>query len=78
MTDANPKSINLTEVKVVGYCHHCQLRLLNYLPIWVVKDDDFLCPYYNARKLAFCSKGCLDKQLAFVLEKLKEARNKNP
>jgi hypothetical protein len=74
MTDTSPQIINLNNVKVVGYCHHCQQPLLDCNPVWVATDDDFLCPYYNARKLAFCSKECLDKQLAFVLEQLRLAR----
>ena len=78
MTDTSPQIINLNKVKVVGYCQRCHQPLLDCNPVWVVNADDFLCPYYNARKLAYCSNECLDKDLSFVLDKLKEARSKNP
>ena len=70
----NSNVINLNKVTVVGYCNRCRQPLLDCLPVRVVNGDDFLCPYYGARKLAFCSKDCLEKQLEFVLKKLKEAR----
>lgn len=70
----NSNVINLNKVTVVGYCHQCRQPLLDCLPVWVANGDDFLCPYYGARKLAFCSKDCMEKQLEFVLKKLKEAK----
>ena len=78
MTKTDPQIINLNKVQVVGYCHHCQQPILDCIPVWVVNADNFLCPYYGARRLACCSKECLEKQMEFVLGKMKEARTKNP
>ena len=72
----NSNVINLNKVTVVGYCMQCRQPLLDCLPVWVANGDDLLCPYYGGRKLAFCSKDCLEKQVDFVLKKLKEAREK--
>ena len=77
-TNTNPQIINLNKATVVGYCHHCQMSILDCDSAWVANQDEILCPYYGARRLVFCSKECLEKQTEFVLEKMKEARTKNP
>lgn len=68
-----PTLISLT-APVVGYCHRCRLPIHAHDQVWVATDDDFLCPYYNTRKLVFCSQDCLDKQLEFVLAQIKRNR----
>ena len=73
----DPQIINLHKVKVVGYCPHCGQPLLDCNHVWIANQDELLCPSYGVRKLAFCSEGCLNKQMEYVLRKMKEARTKN-
>lgn len=70
-----PTFISLTS-PIVGYCHRCRLPIHEHDQVCVATDDDLLCPYYNARKLVFCSQDCLEKQMEFVLEQLRTARQK--
>lgn len=57
-------------------CDVCKALCSDHVMTYCRKK--WMCPYYGARRLAFCSKECLEKQTEFVLEKMKEARTKNP
>ena len=76
MTKTDPQIINLNKVQVVGYCHHCQQPILDCIPVWVVNADNFLCPYYGARRLVFCTKDCLERTTESVLTQIKRNRSR--
>lgn len=54
-----------------NYCNYCLRFLLPADTVYVINQDDILCPYYGVDKLGFCSKECLEKELQLVLDKLK-------
>ena len=71
-----PCTISYIPSPIVGYCHRCRLPIHEHDQVWVANDDDFLCPYYKARKLVFCSNDCLERTTEFVLAQIKTTRTK--
>ncbi len=69
-----PCTISYITTPIVGYCHRCHQRIYQHDQVWVATDDDFLCPYYKARKLVFCSKDCLERTMESVLAQIKRNR----
>lgn len=57
---------------IIGWCNYCHQRLLSDLPYPTANLDDILCPYYGKQKLVYCSDECLEKDVKFVLEQLKQ------
>lgn len=53
----------------------CLQPLLDCDPSWIANHDEILCLYYGVRKLAFCSKECLEKHIEFVLTNRRSQTN---
>ena len=65
---------DITNPTYVGYCHCCNQKIISGIPVWLANMDDILCPYYGVSKLIYCSKECLEKETASVLDQLKNAQ----
>ena len=62
-----PCTISYIPSPVVAYCQRCHLPIHEHDSSWRVADDDILCPHFNARRLVFCSKDCLERTTESVL-----------